>query len=151
METRICFHCKENKELDQYYRSSLAKQDYTCKSCQKKFNKKWLNSKKDISDYNYMFSYLKSRAKTNKIGFILTKEEFISVVKNPCYYCGCILKGISGGLDRIDNNKSIGYKIGNILPCCASCNRIRGDNLTVEETKAAMETVLALRKSKVKA
>lgn len=49
------------------------------------------------------------------------------------------------GLDRIDND-SRRYDVTTVLPCCGSCNMTRGDRLTVEEMKVAMDAVLAYRK-----
>lgn len=51
-----------------------------------------------------------------------------------------------GGMDRIDNN--IGYTYNNVLPCCGTCNKIRGDRLTVDEMKYVMEKLIEYRKNK---
>lgn len=34
----------------------------------------------------------------------------------------------------------------NVLPCCGKCNLIRGDNLTVDEMKVAMNSMIEFRK-----
>lgn len=52
--------------------------------------------------------------------FDLTDEEFRDMTKQECHYCGSE-KGI--GVDRMDN--SIGYTIGNSVPCCNICNRAK--------------------------
>ena len=66
--------------------------------------------------------------------------------EQPCYYCGKSFDQLSGWLDRIDNN--IGYKKDNILPCCKFCNKLRGEILTVDETKLLVSTLMEYRKTK---
>jgi hypothetical protein len=75
----------------------------------------------------------------------LTFDQYEKLILQSCYYCDKITLGVESGvgLDRIDNDK--GYTIDNVLPCCTVCNQIRGDNLTVDEMKVAMEAVLRYR------
>jgi hypothetical protein len=63
-----------------------------------------------------------------------------------CFYCDSSLLNIitGSGLDRIDNSQ--GYTPENTLPCCYSCNSLRGDRLTVEETEIAVQAIIAFRK-----
>ncbi len=65
--------------------------------------------------------YIK-RAKKKNINFELTREEFDELANKSCYYCGDTNDYGSNGLDRINNDIKIGYKIGNLLPCCSVCN-----------------------------
>lgn len=39
-----------------------------------------------------------------------------------------------------------GYTLENVVPCCGDCNRVKGDILTHEETIAAIQAVLKVRK-----
>lgn len=48
-------------------------------------------------------------------------DDYLAVVKLPCYYCTNIT---SGGVDRLDSN--FGHWICNIVPCCETCNIILG-------------------------
>jgi hypothetical protein len=85
-------------------------------------------------------------AKRRQIKFILSFDDFITERNKPCFYCGNRIgpPTIEGtGLDRIDNNK--GYEPGNIVSCCKVCNQIKGDILTIEETKAAISAILSVR------
>jgi hypothetical protein len=86
-----------------------------------------------------------SLAKSRKREFDLTFEQYSELILQPCHYCngkmGKVLFAI--GLDRIDNQ--MGYVSGNVLPCCGTCNKIRGANLTVEEAEVAITAVLRLR------
>jgi len=76
-------------------------------------------------------SYKRS-AKRRKIEFAISLEEFASLVKQSCYYCGAKpsmlpqspyqrkLGHLFNGVDRRDNTK--GYIIDNCVPCCKNCN-----------------------------
>jgi hypothetical protein len=93
------------------------------------------------------YSVLKYHSKKRRFELLVTREQFEEILKSPCHYCGEFLFRESGyGLDRIDNSK--GYSLDNILPCCGSCNRTRGDRLTVEEMEFVMTQLLAFRKRK---
>jgi hypothetical protein len=86
-----------------------------------------------------------SAADRRELDWDLDFETFCRIASQQCHYCHkSALSRWGVGLDRIDNNE--GYYGDNVLPCCGPCNKIRGDNLTVEETEAAMEAVLELRK-----
>lgn len=65
--------------------------------------------------------------------FELTFDQFKSLIKQNCHYCGSVPKNvktdrrISGekiliynGIDRVNND--VGYLIDNVVPCCRSCN-----------------------------
>lgn len=92
------------------------------------------------------YVYAKNSAKSSRKPFTLTESEYVQIASKPCYYCGSPSSGLGIGLDRINNDKSIGYQIDNVLPCCKFCNKVRNSILTVEETKAAIDAVMKLRK-----
>jgi hypothetical protein len=52
---------------------------------------------------------------------VLTKTEFNNLTKEKCHYCD---KDGPNGIDRIDN--TIGYTMGNCVPCCKHCNYVKG-------------------------
>lgn len=64
------------------------------------------------------FAKYKNTAKAKGIAFSLSFEQFVEFWQKPCSYCGCTIDTI--GLDRADN--SVGYELGNIVPCCSRCN-----------------------------
>lgn len=74
------------------------------------------------------FSSYKHSASRRGIEFALTIEDFISMWKIPCFYCGIEIDEI--GIDRIDN--TMGYTRDNIHPCCRMCN-IAKNNHTLDE------------------
>lgn len=55
--------------------------------------------------------------------FDITKEQWDTLTRSPCYLCG--YRQIEGiGLDRI-NNEERGYTVDNCRPCCGSCNTMK--------------------------
>ena len=68
---------------------------------------------------------LKKTAQRKGIAVTLTLEQYTAVVYDAvCSYCGNPLPTIGYGLDR--QNHLDGYHIGNVVPCCAKCNRLKG-------------------------
>lgn len=80
-----------------------------------------------------VWHYYKRNAMTRKLSWELTKEQFLDLIKQKCYYCKVepwnLIEKSSGdwavvsGIDRKDNN--IGYIINNCVPCCKICNRAK--------------------------
>lgn len=166
---KICTQCKIEKSLEQFY---LKNNKYVsaCKKCISKKSKEYsLIHKEDISKNNKQyklnnkakiskqgktysrtisarFSTSKSQAKRRKINWLLTLEQFEKLISLPCFYCNNFLDKIvetSSGLDRINN--SLGYNIDNCISCCKTCNRIKGHDLSMQETIAAVKAILQIR------
>lgn len=89
------------------------------------------------------YDYIKKRSKKKGLK-IDAKELLLPLLYQCCHYCGDSQKRI--GLDRIDNSK--GYTLDNVLPCCPTCNVIRGVDLTVEEMVEVAKLLKKLRKKK---
>jgi 5-methylcytosine-specific restriction endonuclease McrA len=81
--------------------------------------------------------------------FLLTKEEFLNLTSQNCFYCGSPPSSIKknthnngdyvyNGIDRIDNSK--GYVLDNCVPCCKNCNRAKM-SLTQEEFKTLITNI----------
>lgn len=74
-------------------------------------------------------TYKKQAAKRN-IPFELSKETFSNIVLSKnCQYCNTPAFQTSYGtlvlgIDRVDNE--IGYVDDNCIPCCVTCNRLKG-------------------------
>ena len=75
--------------------------------------------------------------------FMLSKEEFKSLTKQNCHYCGIEPKQVStdpswfgdyvyNGIDRLDSN--IGYNLSNVVACCKTCNYAKRQ-MTIDEFK----------------
>lgn len=138
-----CYKCKNT--TDNFYKSSLIKKDYICKPCSVIRNSVDRSKRTARNDLNARFSYAKASAKSSGKNWSLTKEEYCEIVSKNCHYCDKPSEGLGVGLDRINNDKTIGYTISNVLPCCKDCNRIRSNLLTVEETKVAIQAIIRFR------
>lgn len=68
--------------------------------------------------------------------FALTKEQVSELIGSPCFYCGAESSNTFlnektneqfgyNGIDRVNN--SIGYEVGNVVPCCRQCNWAKRD------------------------
>ena len=80
-----------------------------------------------------LYNNYKSRAHKSDRSFGLSITEFSELISKVCHYCGAPPAGkvtvphrktvplLYNGLDRVDNGK--GYDLGNVVPCCADCNR----------------------------
>lgn len=112
--TKKCGRCKKVLIHEQYYISN-AKPDgrqSVCIECQK--------SHANTPERRYR-AYLKNAAKRGYL-FILSIAEFYQLWRKPCYYCGDMIDGI--GIDRVNNK--LDYKIDNVVPCCGTCNIMKG-------------------------
>lgn len=100
---------------------------------------------------NETYECYKKNALKRNYEFKLTKEEFKILVTQPCFYCGREKtqekrdKQNNGsfkytGIDRYDNSK--GYTTDNCVPCCKTCNMMKG-TMTAIEFKEKMETILS--------
>lgn len=101
------------------------------------------SSKAAVKRYNQ----IRYRCTKENISYNITLEEYKLYLMLPCYYCNNKLgKPVvySIGLDRIDNSK--GYDNDNVVPCCGTCNLIRGTSLTVDEMLAVANLVINMRR-----
>ena len=90
----------------------------------------------------------KKKADYKKVLWASSIEEFLSEISKPCYYCGnklCSPSEVGIGLDQIIAGH--GYTVANVYSCCYTCNRIKGDDLSSEETKVAVNAIITLRES----
>jgi hypothetical protein len=82
---------------------------------------------KDINAHYHNYQY-----KSNKyrLKFDLSLEQFETIVKMPCHYCGIIQDKGFNGIDRMDQTQ--GYVYENCASCCKVCNYLKGsvDNIT---------------------
>lgn len=170
--TKQCTKCGEAKSLSSFYRKLKGIRS-RCKKCflaagkiwaksniveRRKYVKNWrlLNHTKCLEGQqrrrktnpeSYAWSQLRGKIDSEAPG-AFTRSMFKAFISHPCFYCGRSWKGetdySSYWLDRIDNSK--GYEIGNVLPCCGSCNKMRGNRYTVQETQIMVKALLAYRK-----
>ncbi len=105
-----------------------------CNVCKKK-NKHKILPNGETAFNNYYSSYSRT-AKRRQIPFELTKDEFRTIIKQNCFYCGQtpnmikfpVSNGgafICNGIDRKDSDG--GYTISNCVACCSMCNYAKLD------------------------
>lgn len=149
--------CKRSNEWAKNNKEKLKKtrKEYSKTKTHKENRKKYRQKTEVKIKYNtyyrsktreikYRYNAAKHRAARKNHVFEITESQYTQYLNNGCYYCGCSLFIENGiGLDRINN--SIGYTKENVLPCCGSCNKTRGDRFTVEETKIMIMALLEHR------
>lgn len=64
------------------------------------------------------FHIYRRNAFVRGLEFSMTLEDFMAYWQKPCFYCEDAIPTV--GLDRVDN--AVGYVVGNVVPCCRSCN-----------------------------
>ena len=76
------------------------------------------------------FNHYKYDSTFHRRQFELSLEQFETIVKSPCEYCGTIQDKGFNGIDRMDQKQ--GYVIENCVSCCKLCNFMKGalDNIT---------------------
>jgi hypothetical protein len=98
---------------------------------------------------NGIYNSYKQRTRKRGIPFLLSKEEFTSLINQNCAYCGALPsnvfkgKGLHGdyiysGIDRVDN--SHGYTEDNCVPCCKLCNAMK-EKLAASEFLAQVKRI----------
>lgn len=106
-----------------------------CLECTEKLTVKPRSSIEERNYTNYKYKIEHQTTKEFKLSF----EEFNSLVKQDCYYCGSSpvfperfkteFKNRDivyfNGIDRINSN--IGYQLDNCVPCCTKCNSMKSD------------------------
>lgn len=113
-------------------RKDCIKRETICRGCHGNNVKPKISSPR-----NAMFYHYRNGAKVRNFEFLLTGEEFDTLIKNSCYYCGSkpsIHKSdlrynktkeifIRNGIDRKDSSK--GYTMENVVTCCKMCNKMK--------------------------
>lgn len=140
---------KENKETYRKHGREFAnKNPMKIRSYVKKYRLKNSDRLKKIQTSphgRYMAG--RSLAKRRGLEWDLIEADYVRLISRRCEYCDGSLPVYGHGLDRIDNSK--GYVLGNVVPSCWTCNKMRSDCLTYEEMKVAMDAVRKFRLSKI--
>ena len=132
-----CYRCDKWLPIDAFYKIKAMKDGYanTCKECSSPEN--------NIGRYIHQY---KSNAQRRNINFNLSKEEFINIISQPCYYCGAISNQEKLiGIDRIDSSKD--YTLDNCVPCCDMCNKMKLD-YSVKEWLFHMKKIISYMENK---
>ena len=92
--------------------------------------------KKGEAAKNRVITTYKIQAARRGYTYNLSFEYAVELTSSNCHYCGCEPhqdgganqahfngRYIHNGIDRIDNSK--GYELGNVVPCCGTCNHAK--------------------------
>lgn len=137
---RHCAQCDKTKFIIDFYTNTSLTE--TCKQCTA--TAKSIES--GLWGPKALYTRAKAVAKQRKKPFLISLDEYVTVISQPCYYCNGLLndgKNRGIGLDRKDNSK--GYENNNILSSCGFCNNLRGDRLSIDEMKKVAELIISLR------
>lgn len=99
------------------------------------------------SRINELYYTYKAGARKRKHSFNLTKEQFLSLITQKCNYCdyGTDENNLRfNGIDRVDN--SIGYELGNCVPCCSDCNYSKRDK-TLQEWNSWIDRLVEKKRA----
>ena len=137
---------QKSEELKSYRRKNKDKHNEQVKAWHKKNKDKVReHQKKSIRTPKGRFRKSKQIAKSRNIEWFISFTEYEYLIKLSCHYCdgyfGKVETGL--GLDRINNN--LGYQFDNVVSCCYSCNKVKSNVLTYEETKEVIKLVLRMR------
>jgi hypothetical protein len=77
-----------------------------------------------INNIELQYGVYMTNSKNRGLYFTITKDDFTTIVKSPCYYCGIIQEKGFNGIDRLDSSSS--YDIDNCVSCCEMCNMMKG-------------------------
>ena len=137
MSTRVCSICKKELLIELFTPG-----EGRCRACN--------NARQRVLVRTLKGRYTTSRhiAKRRNLEWSIDPEAYAILVNQPCFYCGGPLNETGTGLDRIDN--SLGYSPDNVLPCCRSCNRVKGDDFTFAEMQLLAEVIRHIKSSRLK-
>lgn len=134
VEEKACTACFITYPLSEYNGEKRGVITKTCKKCRNSNKKQDLLRDKQhrlelsrIADQKLEIRYnrCKKSAKHRNYIFELDIEQYYTIVKNPCNYCGIIDENkIYNTIDRVDS--SIGYIYTNCVSCCIMCNSMKG-------------------------
>lgn len=81
------------------------------------------------------FKISKSLAARRGLEWNISESDYFELISKRCHYRNHLIGNTNGvGLDRVDNSN--GYVIGNVVPCCGFCNRIKCHLLSYKEMVA---------------
>ncbi|CAN0247564.1 unnamed protein product, partial [Scytosiphon promiscuus] len=90
------------------------------------------------SDVAYRWRVFKGQAKRRNINVSISFDEYSSIVRSACWYCGDFTyKGYSG-VDRVHDGGT--YQKDNVVASCKTCNFMKG-SLSVTEFLGKVERI----------
>jgi len=93
-------------------------------SCRRVYQRRSISNAKKLKEQGSggveqsSFGSWAKKASKRGIPWALEFHDFMNLWQKPCWYCGSDIQTV--GIDRKDS--SIGYRVGNCVPCCGTCN-----------------------------
>jgi hypothetical protein len=81
------------------------------------------NNYKTARTPSVRFYTLRYTAGRRGIECAISFEHYMTVIAEPCHWCGGKLPETGHGVDRLINER--GYVLGNCVSCCDTCNRAK--------------------------
>jgi hypothetical protein len=117
---RICEHNKMRRDCRECGGASICEHNKHRKTCL-------------LCNPINVYKIAAKSAKTRKIPFLLTFDEYLVITAEPCFYCGENER--PRGVDRFNNDHAVGYTLENSRSCCAVCNMAKRTLGSVEFTE----------------
>lgn len=86
-----------------------------------KYRVEW-NARRRVN-FRQLICRMKQQAKRRNYEYGLSDDDARALVLAPCTYCGVKTEPFNT-VDRLNN--ALGYKAGNVVPCCKTCNMAKG-------------------------
>ena len=133
-DPNLCLDCGRSFDNPQVLRAK-GKHDKDLKRCVPCYEKLLKHeSARPVRERNYkaeaftnkhvIWNHYVKGAQKRRIHFALTKTRFNELILQPCFYCNNKKDGEVNGIDRLNNNQ--GYQEDNVVPCCETCNSMKG-------------------------
>jgi hypothetical protein len=164
MQQMKCKGCSHFRDINKFQEFKTC--DY-CRSRQKEIRKTiedkkrkkryYEEHKKEKSKYGFeyrrtstgRYKKAKSAALRANLIFDISFEQYTKIISNLCFYCAGFFPQVAAGsgLDKLD--PIMGYTLKNCVSCCDTCNTLKNNVFSPEETKAAIEAIIKIRRDNV--
>jgi hypothetical protein len=155
--------CDCGKNVIVSRRSLMSSRSMSCGCLRLELNRKKAKERRKPGIYSplrRMYRSYKWNAKKGSLNFELSLEQFYEFTQKICYWCETVplqqLKTIRGndsshiliynGIDRL--NSDLGYSLGNCVPCCGICNKMKMD-LSVSDFLKSIEKIYLCNKKRL--
>jgi hypothetical protein len=126
--SQVCYVCGKEKPIEEFPEKDPKQATGRAKRCAEcSRTRQVVTSKAPRGRYRSLHAAAKHGNYTCDIGF----EDYCSIIRDNCHYCGSELANSGSGLDRI--NPLGGYTLDNVVPCCRQCNWTKSDYFTYDE------------------
>ena len=92
------------------------------------------------------YKTLKHAAAKSRLPLEIDIYEYQDLIEDgTCNYCGGPLSPTGHGLDKMDPYK--GYTLDNVVPCCYTCNMIKGRHFNYNQMLILIDFIKKMRQN----